>query len=122
MKMILIIDTIDDNCWVAIYGGRRLDKEKWQWKKDTGTEILKNINKLLKRHQLSSKNIRMILVNRGPGSFTGTRVGITVANTLAWDLDIPVIGYLKGELEDSLKNLSKIKQTKFSTTLLPYYK
>lgn len=119
--MVLIIDTTDNECLVATHDGRILDAIRWQWKKDTGTEVLKNIDKLLKRRQLSSKDIRTILVNRGPGSFTGTRVGITVANTLAWNLSIPVIGYLKGKLEGNLRNLSKIKQKKFSSTPLPYY-
>lgn len=46
---------------------------------------------------LASRNIKItqiteIEVNRGPGSFTGTRVGVSVANALGWALGVPVNG------------------------------
>jgi tRNA threonylcarbamoyladenosine biosynthesis protein TsaB len=37
------------------------------------------------------KNISKIYVVNGPGSFTGIRVGVTIAKTIAWTLEIPVI-------------------------------
>jgi len=36
------------------------------------------------------KDIKEIKINSGPGSFTGLRVGVTVANMLGFLLDIPV--------------------------------
>lgn len=119
--MILIIDTTQKECLVAIKTEKISDEIKWQWQKDTGTEVLENIEKLLKKTKKSLKDIKSILVNRGPGSFTGTRVGITVANTLAWSLDIPVLGYRQGELEKILSDISKNRQSRFSKIALPYY-
>ncbi len=120
--MKLIIDTTDKNCVVSLGDGDTIiNSIKWQWKKDTGTEVLKNIDKLLKKSKKNLKDLKAILVNRGPGSFTGTRVGITVANTLGWSLDVPVIGYRDGELEKVLAKISKNKQTKFSSIAVPYY-
>ena len=82
-------------------------------------DLLVAIDGILKNHQLKLKNLKAILVNRGPGSFTGTRVGVTVANTLGWILDIPVVGYRNGELEET--PMRKINQSKFSKPVIPYY-
>jgi len=40
----------------------------------------------------SFKDLTQIEVNTGPGSFTGLRVGVSVANALGWALGIPVNG------------------------------
>jgi len=99
--MILVIDTTDKECEVGFFDGVNIDRIKWRWRKDTGTEVLQNIDKLLKKRQKKLKNIETIFVNRGPGSYTGTRVGITIANTLGWSLNIPVIGYSGKDFERS---------------------
>ena len=40
---------------------------------------------------IKPKDLDMILATTGPGSFTGIRVGLTVAKTMAWSLKIPVV-------------------------------
>lgn len=120
-KMILIIDTTDKVCEVAIANGHSIESIKWPWDKDTGTEVLKNIKMLLKKDQKGLTGFRAILVNQGPGSFTGVRAGITVANTLAWSLNIPVLGYREGELDEALVKVRQIRQSKFLKIALPYY-
>lgn len=52
--------------------------------------VLPLIEKLLKMHAMTLSDINEIEVNTGPGSFTGLRVGIAVANALAFLLGIPV--------------------------------
>jgi tRNA threonylcarbamoyladenosine biosynthesis protein TsaB len=59
--------------------------------------VLPFVEELLKEHDLKLKDITGIEVNQGPGSFTGLRVGITIANTLGWLLNIPVNGKKVGE-------------------------
>jgi len=117
--MILIIDTTDKECEVAMARGHKIDSIKWLWaqraplrgKKDTGTEVLKNIQKLLKKRRKHLKDIEAIAVNQGPGSFTGTRVGITIANTLGWALKIPVLGYANEKTADIARKIyRKIKK------------
>ncbi len=120
-KMILIIDTIDKNCWVGLQIDKKLYSKKWQWRKDTGTEVLENIDKLLKENSKNLSDIESILVNQGPGSYTGTRVGITIANTLVWSLNIPVYGYKKETYKKVLEKISKKSKKNFSSITLPYY-
>ena len=59
--------------------------------------VLPMIEALLKDHSLELKDITAFEVNPGPGSFTGLRVGITIANTLAYLLKVPINGKKVGE-------------------------
>ena len=61
--------------------------------------VLPLIDKILRKHKLIIKDIASIQVNRGPGSFTGLKVGVVIANTLSLVLQIPVNGKKVGELE-----------------------
>jgi len=54
--------------------------------------LLPMIEKLLKNSSLDLKDLKGIEVETGPGSFTGLRVGVSVANSLAYSLGIPVNG------------------------------
>ena len=50
------------------------------------------IEEILAEHKLNISDITAITVAMGPGSFTGLRVGATIANALGYLLDIPVNG------------------------------
>ena len=52
--------------------------------------LLTTIVKILKKNKIKFSDLISIYVNPGPGSFTGTRVGVTIANTLGFILKIPV--------------------------------
>lgn len=52
--------------------------------------IMPTIEKLLKQHKVSLDQIDDIIVINGPGSFTGVRLGVTIAKTLAYTLSIPI--------------------------------
>lgn len=56
--------------------------------------LLPLIIKILKKHKLDFKDLSGIEVNEGPGSFTGLRVGASVAQALGYALNIPVNGHL----------------------------
>lgn len=54
--------------------------------------VLPMIEQILSEHKLKLTDITAITVATGPGSFTGLRVGATVANALGYLLNIPVNG------------------------------
>ncbi len=59
-------------------------------KKRKAQYLLEFIDSKLSELGESPKAITSITINKGPGSFTGLRVGATVAATLGWSLGIPV--------------------------------
>ena len=61
-------------------------------KQEKAQKLLSVIDKLLSKKRRKITDIKEIEVNAGPGSFTGLRVGISVANALGWALGIPVNG------------------------------
>lgn len=76
-------------------------------------KILLTINKILDKNNKTIKDLKGILVVNGPGSFSGIRVALSVANTLAWALNIPAIGIpleKKGDQELFEKGLKKLKK------------
>ena len=60
--------------------------------------ILPMIDEILKKHKVKLEDISEIKVNTGPGSFTGLRVGLAIANALSFVLKIPVNGKKVGEV------------------------
>ena len=51
---------------------------------------LPKIVEMFDKTNLSAKDINKIIVVNGPGSFTGIRVGLTIAKVFAWSLNIPI--------------------------------
>lgn len=55
-------------------------------------KLLPFIIEVLDKKSMTVDDIKEIEVNTGPGSFTGIRIGMSVAGALGWALDIPVNG------------------------------
>lgn len=93
MKIILDLDTSQINtAKVALeINGKRFEKvsESKVLKSQT---TLPMIEEILAEHTLKLTDITEIIVAMGPGSFTGLRVGASIANALGYLLDIPVNG------------------------------
>ena len=71
--------------------GSPLKIEKIPSGKDQSKYLLKAIDALLGKHAL--KELTYIAVGVGPGTFTGTRIGVITAKTLAFARDLPLIGF-----------------------------
>jgi len=105
MKKILFIDTADNK---KIKIGLKIDKKAFYLNSNPtalkSQVVLILIDKLLKKHGLEIKDVTQIKVNLGPGSFTGVRVGASVANALGFSLKIPVNSKKVGDLAEPLYN------------------
>lgn len=95
--IILTFRTDKPEAEIGIFNGQeQLAYYKWQAHRELAETIHLKINKLLEQQQLTLKDINGIAVYQGPGSFTGLRIGLSVANALAASLKIPIIS-AKGE-------------------------
>jgi tRNA threonylcarbamoyladenosine biosynthesis protein TsaB len=105
MAKILTIDT-SSNQKISI--GLDIDGHKTEISEDStilrSEAALPVIEKLLSKSNLEINQITEIKINKGPGSFTGLRVGVAIANALGFLLKIPVNGKRVGELEEPVYN------------------
>lgn len=95
----LLIDTSTSNIIVSIIND---DSIIYQYNEnvssDMASKILPIIDNGLKNLNLGLNDINKIFVINGPGSFTGIRVGVTVAKTIAWALKKNIIALSSLEL------------------------
>lgn len=94
--MKLFINTSDRDKIVVGLDGEMYETDARQEKSQ---RLLPFINEILAKHGKNICDLKEIEVNTGPGSFTGIRVGVSVANALGWELKIPVNGKMEGETE-----------------------
>ncbi len=93
MAYVLCIETSTTNCSVALVK----DKEVISIKEDyeagySHAERLHNfINETVKSGGISFKDLDAIAVSKGPGSYTGLRIGVSAAKGLCYALEIPLI-------------------------------
>lgn len=99
--------------------GQELKYEVWQAHRELAETIHKKIDKLLKLQGLTLQDLGGIIVFKGPGSFTGLRIGITVANALAYSLQIPIIS---SQGDDWLRQgINRLQNGENETIALPEY-
>lgn len=85
----LFIDTSKSDEIIVALDDKKVTEEA---KKNKSQKLLTTIDKLLSETGKNLDDLTEIEVNPGPGSFTGLRVGLSVANALGWSLGIPVNG------------------------------
>jgi tRNA threonylcarbamoyladenosine biosynthesis protein TsaB len=112
MALILCIETTSTNCSVALAtekGGYAndftiahcLDLLEDQSDSYSHGELLHvYIKDILERNQLTTENLDAVAISKGPGSYTGLRIGVASAKGLCYALDIPLISI------DTLQSLS----------------
>ena len=106
MKQKAIIIHIDTSNNKEIIVGLKIDGKEDLRKKvpdhRKAQVVLPLIEEMLSEHSLELGDVTGIEVNPGPGSFTGLRVGITIANTLGFLLNVPVNGKKNGETVEAV--------------------
>ena len=93
MKTTLYIDTTSSEEAVVslTINGKKHTKQK-EYGYNKAQIVLPLIDELLSENGLVLKEIDEIKVHTGPGSFTGLRVGVSVANALSMTLNVQING------------------------------
>jgi len=89
---LLAIDTSTEGCSVALLSGRELLHLDEVCPQQHSKRVLPMVQQLLDETGLTLQQLDGIVFGRGPGSFTGVRIGVGVTQGLAFGADIPVYG------------------------------
>lgn len=88
----LYIDTSSSYLYSALIKDKKILQEvKENYGQKLSVEALPQIIKLFEKASITPKDIEKIFVVVGPGSFTGIRIGVTIAKTMAFSLKKSII-------------------------------
>ncbi|SNZ09460.1 tRNA threonylcarbamoyladenosine biosynthesis protein TsaB [Persephonella hydrogeniphila] len=92
--MILSIDTFSENLGISLIDGHKLvAKNVYHKVKPFSELLLEKIDSMFNQFGYDPSVLYAVCVNKGPGSYTGLRVGVTVAKTLSYSLNIPIYSF-----------------------------
>jgi len=93
MALILLIETATKSCSVSLSSENKIIacKEEVNKQYSHAEKLTVFITELFKTQDFSIKDLNAIAVSKGPGSYTGLRIGISTAKGLCYALDIPLI-------------------------------
>ena|SRR3990167_2108523 len=118
--LILTIRTDKPEAEVGLFNDEQeLAYEKWQAHRELSKTIHQQIAKILQIVSKEWTDIGGVLCYRGPGSFTGLRIGLTVGNALAYGLEIPIVS--AGGKDWIKKGVKQILAGKNEKIALPKY-
>lgn len=117
---ILYLDTSKPECTIALYNSiDKIDSLTYLAHRELSTTILGKIEEILAKHQTKINDLEGLIAYIGPGSFTGLRIGISIANALSYSLNIPIESIKNDQkINEAITNLLKEKPTKLLT---PFY-
>lgn len=100
MAIILCLETATTNCSVAIAvdGEIKAIREENNQKFSHAEKLHVFIDEVLKEAKLDKKELDAVAVSKGPGSYTGLRIGVSAAKGLCFALGIPLISTLTLEV------------------------
>jgi tRNA threonylcarbamoyladenosine biosynthesis protein TsaB len=117
---ILTLRTDKPEAEVGLYDDdKQLNYENWEAHRQLAETIHLKIKEILDLSSISWHDVEGIVIYKGPGSFTGLRIGFSVANALAYAQKTPIVA-IGGEdwLQQGIKDLQAGKNDKVA---LPEY-
>ena len=95
---VLYLDTSSSYFYASIYqDGKILGEENVFLGKEMSSKALPQLKALLEKTGITPSQVDRIMIVDGPGSFTGIRIGMTIAKVYAWTLEkeiVPISGLL----------------------------
>lgn len=126
--MILVLDTSAENVFIGLWDEKKSvwqNKEEFAGGRELNSLIIKKLDKVFSYSQEYENTFRGIIVAAGPGSFTGLRIGMSVANTLAYTQDVPIVAPANTktieELLQSGLHMLESAGSQFGAAVTPHY-
>ena len=114
-KSFLSIETSLNRIFLVLYFNENLISNSKVLENSIEVEINKMFNDILKRAAINFFDLDYIMISLGPGSYTGTRVGLAAAKAISVSINKPVFGYTnfnaifnQGVLDSLIRINSKI--------------
>lgn len=117
--MILLLDTSTPVCRLTLQDGDWQYHNEWQADRTLAKGLLGYLQDQLAKNEKVFTDISGIGVFEGPGSFTGLRIGLTVLNTMADSLQVPIVG-AQGEGWQT-RAIDDLQNGKNDKIVLPFY-
>lgn len=117
--MILLLDTSTPICKLTLADGDWRYHDEWQADRELAKKLLGYLDEQLKKNEKTWQDISGIGAFKGPGSFTGLRIGLTVLNTLADAREISIVGETGEDWQE--KALARLNAGENDRIVLPFY-
>lgn len=117
--MILLLDSSTPVCKLVLVDGSAQVAAEWQADRTLAKGLLSYIQQQLEARGKTWQDVDGIGVFKGPGSFTGLRIGLTVLNTAADALRLPIVGATGDDWQADA--LARLKAGEDDKIVLPEY-
>lgn len=117
--MIILLDTSTPTCKLTLVDNGEKREFEWQADRQLAKGLLSFLERSLSENGQSLNSIRGLGIMKGPGSFTGLRIGITVFNTIADTNNVPIVGETGDSWQD--KAIMRLENGENDHVVLPEY-
>ena len=117
--MILFLDTSTPVCKLSFVDGDWRYDDEWEAGRTLAKELLGYLQDHLAKNQKTWADISGVVAFKGPGSFTGLRIGLTVLNTFADSEKVPIVGATGDDWQAS--GLARIEAGENDQLVMPEY-
>lgn len=91
--VLVAVDTATRYAGVALYDGEAVRSEAyWESNRYHSVEVMPQLVRMLAQQEVAAQDVVAMAVATGPGSFTGLRIGMSIAKGLAAARRIPILG------------------------------
>lgn len=117
--MIALIDTSTPTCQLTLVDGMEPKQYSWQADRELAKGLLAYLRDRLAENGADFDSLSGLGVMSGPGSFTGLRIGITVFNTIASGIGIPIVGEQGDDWQS--RALKRLADGEDDRIVMPHY-
>lgn len=118
--MILTLRTDKPEAEIGLYDGHtQRAYYTWEAHRQLSEQIFVKLEELLRQAHLNWSDISGIVCFKGPGSFTGLRIGVSVGNALADSLSCPIVASLGDDW--IVEGIGRLEAGENETIALPQY-